>query len=225
MSGISRIQKVRDENRRPSFNGGQSNNREIWFKDGDQAFVTPVATGKDDDTLLDEIYLYVYRVGNRWVSVLKDETIDISEVPSDVRPSHKFAFWGYVHEVIHGEKRVDTWEEVEGPGGRKMFKETVNDFRVIPMGFGRSDYIWNQLVDIYSDWGQLDKGVVRIKRTGAGAYDTSYTITGTPREVEIPEDKLTEISDLPDIKEYYLERYSDVPTSEGSEEKSSNDLF
>ena len=111
MAGISRIVSQREAFRNP--NTDQAARQEIWFKDGDQAFVTPVATGKDDDTLLDEIYLYVYRVGNRWVSVLKDETIDISEVPSDVRPSHKFAFWGFVHEVIHSEKRVDTWEEVE----------------------------------------------------------------------------------------------------------------
>ena len=224
MSGISRIQKLRQESRQPVNNGPA--NREVWFKDGDQAFLTPVATGKDDDTLLDEIYLYVYRVGNRWVSVLKDATIDITEVPSDTRPSHKFAFWAFVHEVIHAEKRVDSWEEVEGPGGRKMFKETINDFRVVPLGFGRSDYIWNQLVDVYSDWGQLDKGVVRIKRTGTGAYDTSYTIAATPREIEIPEDKLTEISDLPAIKEYYLDRYSNVPTSDtGSSESKDNDLF
>ena len=135
MSGISRIQKIREDNRRPAFNQDRANNREIWFKDGDQAFMSPVATGKDDDTLLDEIYLYVYRVGNRWVSVLKDDSIDISEVPSDTRPSHKFAFWAYVHEVIHAEKRVDTWEEVEGPAGKKMFKETVNDFRVVPLSF------------------------------------------------------------------------------------------
>ena len=159
------------------------------------------------------------------MSVLKDESIDISEVPSDTRPSHKFAFWGYVHEVIHPEKRVDTWEEIEGPGGKKMFKETVNDFRVIPLAFGRSDYIWNQLVDIYSDWGQLDKGVVRVKRTGSGAYDTSYTITATPRDTEVPEDKLSEISELPTIKDYYLDRYSNVPTDPSSSSSNDNDLF
>ena len=229
MSGISRIQQLRQENKYPVNNGPA--NRELWFKDGDQAFLSAVATGKDDDTLLDEVYLYVYRVGNRWVSVLKDESIDITEVPSDTRPSHKFAFWAYVHEVIHPIKRVDTWEEVEGPGGRKMFKETINDFRIIPLGFGRSDYIWNQLVDVYSDWGQLDKGVIRIKRTGSGAYDTSYAITATPRDTEIPENKLTEVTVLPAIKQYYLERYSDVPTTEStgfdksSSESKANDLF
>ena len=37
MSGISRIQKIREENRRPAFNQDRANNREIWFKDGDQA--------------------------------------------------------------------------------------------------------------------------------------------------------------------------------------------
>ena len=178
-----------------------------------------------------ELYLYTYRSGTRWINLLSDDGIDTSMVPEDSRPSHKFAFWGYVHEVLHTDKRDDTWEEIAGPGGKKMYKEEINDFRIIPLGFGRSDYIWNQLVDVYSDWGQLDKGVIRIKRTGSGAYDTSYAITATPRDTEIPEIKLTEVTDIPAIKQYYLERYSDVPTTEStgfdksSSESKANDLF
>ena len=55
MSGIGRIQARRSELRNPQSN--LPPRREVWFKDGDQAFVTPVATGDDEDTLLDEIYL------------------------------------------------------------------------------------------------------------------------------------------------------------------------
>ena len=230
MSGIAKIQQLRDD-----YRSGAGTNftpgKEVWLKDGDQIFLTSVATGEPEDSFLEDYYMYTFRQNNRWTNVLRDDGIDQSAVPDDVRPSHKFAFWAYVHEVIHPIKRVDTWEEVEGPGGRKMFKETINDFRIIPLGFGRSDYIWNQLVDVYSDWGQLDKGVIRIKRTGSGAYDTSYAITATPRDTEIPENKLTEVTDLPAIKQYYLERYSDVPTTEStgfdksSSESKANDLF
>ena len=205
MSGISMIQTKR-ENR---YQGGQDDNRmpgrEIFFKDGDQAFLSPIATGDEGDTNLDEIYLYTYRDGNRWMNILDDSEVDTSMVPADTRASHKFAFWAYVHDVVHTEARNDEWEPVSGPGGRKMFKETVNDFRVVCLTFGRSDYIWNQLVDVYNDWSGLDKGVVRIKRTGAGMQDTSYAIAATTRKDEIPED--ADDDSLPSIKEYFKSRY------------------
>ena len=205
MSGISMIQTKR-ENR---YQGGQDDNRmpgrEIFFKDGDQAFLSPIATGDEGDTNLDEIYLYTYRDGNRWMNILDDPEVDTSMVPADTRASHKFAFWAYVHDVVHTEARNDEWEPVSGPGGRKMFKETINDFRVVCLTFGRSDYIWNQLVDVYNDWGGLDKGAIRIKRTGAGMQDTSYAIAATTRKDEIADD--ADEDSLPSIKEYFKSRY------------------
>ena len=96
-----------------------------------------------------------------------------------------------------------------------MYKEEVNDFRVIALSFGRSDYIWNQLVDVYNDWGKLNGGVVRVKRTGAGMYDTSYQIAPTARDSEMPEDRQADIEELPPIREYYLGRYGggNMPSS------------
>ena len=140
MGGINRMQAMRDESRLPQ-QSDMAPAREIWFKDGDQAFVTPIATGEDGDNLLDEIYLYTYKSGNRWINLLSDDEVDTSNVPDTYRPAHKFAFWSYVHEVIHPTKRVDDWIEVQGPGGKKMYKEEVADFRVISLSFGRSDYI------------------------------------------------------------------------------------
>ena len=205
MSGISRIQTKREGR----YQGGQDDNRmpgrEIFFKDGDQAFLSPIATGEEGDTNLDEIYLYTYKAGSRWMNILDDPDVDTSAVPADARSSHKFAFWAYIYEVVHNEARNDEWEPVNGPGGKKMFKETVNDFRVVCLTFGRSDYIWNQLVDIYNDWGGLNKGVLRIKRTGAGMQDTSYAIAATTRKDEIPE--AAEVEGLPTIKEYFKGRY------------------
>ena len=108
MGGINRIQAKREETRQPS-QSEMAPAREIWFKDGDQAFVTPIATGEDGDNLLDEIYLYTYKSGNRWINLLSDDAVDTSVVPDTYRPAHKFAFWGYVHEVIHPDKRNDDW--------------------------------------------------------------------------------------------------------------------
>ena len=232
MSGINRIATKREQIRNPQSD--KPTNREVWFKDGDQAFISPVATGDENDNKLDEIYLYTFRNSeSRWTNRLIDDSVDNSDVPANMRPSHKFAFWAYVHEIVHPEKRNDTWEEVAGPGGRKVFKENVEDFRIIALTFGRSDYIWNQLVDVYNDWGGLNKGVMRVKRTGTGMYDTSYALAATARNSEIPDDRLEEINELPPIRAYFLERYGNTPSVEGGtgavsldeEEKSNDSLF
>ncbi len=229
MGGIFAIQNRVEERSNPQLS--QSNGQEVFFKDGDQAFVTPVASGEENDKLLDEVYLYTYRSGTRWINLLKDDDTDASEVPDNVRASHKFAFWGYVHDIMHTEKRFDDWEEVEGPQGKKLFVQHVDDFRVIPLGFGRSNYIWNQLVDIYNDWGSLDKGVMRIKRAGTGMYDTSYTLSATARNTSVPEDKLANVSELVDIKSYYKNRYGGEQSNGASNQSdpvsldSTDDLF
>ena len=216
MGGINRIAQKQEKTQ--TGGGTGTPGREIWFRDGDQAFLTPVATGEEGDDRFEEIYMYTYRVNDRWTNKLSDDDIDTSDVPDNVRPSHKFAFWAYVHEILHPERRNENWMEIQGPQGRKLFKEEVNDFRVIALTFGRSNYIWNQLVDVYNDWGALNKGVVRIKRTGTGMYDTSYTLTATARESDVPEDKLEEIDELPTIKGYFKERYGgDTQNTNGTE--------
>jgi len=207
MSGISRIQSLREESREEAASRATVPFREVWFKDGDQAFVTSIATGEDNDANLDEVSLYTFRQGNRFVNLLNADGVDLSAVPAEARPSRKFAFWGYVHEIIHAERRNDSWEEIQGPGGRKLFKEVVNEYKVICLGFGRNDYLWNQLVDVYNDWNSLNKGVMRIKRTGAGMRDTSYAIAATTRDEGIPADKKDEAYELPTIQEYFQERY------------------
>jgi hypothetical protein len=205
MSGITRIQQGREDSKRPdvAFTPG----KEIWFRDGDQVFLSSLATGAENDNFLEEIYLYTFRAGNKFVNLLKDERVDTSIVPDDVRASHKFAIWAYVHNIMHQEKRNDDWVEVDGPAGKKMFREDVNDFRIIALTFGRSDYIWNQLVEVYSDWGALNKGVIRIKRTGQGMYETSYSITATPKNDEIPAERQSDIAELPPLLDYFYERY------------------
>ena len=161
------------------------------------------------------------------MNLLDDPDVDKSDVPDNVRPSHKFAFWAYVHEIIHAERRNDDWEVIQGPGGKKMYKETINDFRVVSLTFGRSYYIWNQLVDIYNDWNGLDKGVIRINRTGTGMFDTSYQLAATARQEEIPDDVEEKIADLPTVKEYFKSRYggqtSQVPAMAGVSTSTSDD--
>ena len=57
MSGIARIQSTRESGRTTATE--QVPRREVWFKDGDQAFITSAATGEEGDNKLDELYLYL----------------------------------------------------------------------------------------------------------------------------------------------------------------------
>ena len=99
--------------------------------------------------------------------------------------------------------------------GVKKYKETIQDFKVFSLKFGRGSGNWGQLVDIFNDIGTLDKFVVSVKRRGA-SIDTTYTITNTNKALEIPEDKQAEIKNLMPMKDYLDQRYggsSSVDTS------------
>jgi len=216
MSGIQMINKRASRSTASERSSSRTLRRELWLKDGDQAFLASVATGEDDDPFLEEYWMHTFRDENTFKSVLSGPDGALGKVPADSRPQHKFGFWAYITEVYHTESRVDTWEPITGASGKTMYKEDVNDFRIIPLSFGRGNNIWNQLVDVYNDWGHLSKGVIRIRRSGTG-LDTTYTITATTKEDDIPEDKHMEISDLPSIKDYLMETYTD--SGNDSEEK------
>lgn len=216
MPGIRAINER--STRTSSERGTSSNRRELYFRDGDQAFLIPVATGEDNDPYLDEFWMYTFQDGGSFRSVLEGPNGPMGKIPEGTRASHRFAFWAYVIEVFHGSNpnNNDRWEAVTGPSGKTVYKEEINDFRVIALSMGRSNALWNQLVDVYNDWGTLNKGVVRIRRQGAG-LDTTYTITATPKEDEISESKYSEVNDLPSIKDYMLDIYSDTPSEPNQE--------
>ena len=208
MSGIARIQARIDE--RTQLNQSNLDSKEFWIKDGDQIFFTSAGDGKEGDPFVSEITLVIYRDGNRWTNVyLKDKSTfeEVSKalnIPEDTRPSNKFALWAYVYDALHVEKRSEDWESIEGPNGKILYREQVNDFKIITLPFGRGGYLWSQLVDIFEDWGTLNKGVIRVKRHGQG-LDTTYSLAATSRNKK-EEDMDT--SDLVSIEEYYANRYS-----------------
>ena len=217
MSGIDRIQKTLDdakENREAAFNRVEV--KELFFKDGDQVFVSSAATGASGDTLLDEYRLFTFQNGRYFANVLEDGRVDTSNVPplptgAPRMPGRKFAFWGYIHYILHTKKTSEDMEAIAGPGGRKLFKETIDDYRILPFSFGKGNANWNQLLDVYEDWGSLDKGVIKIKRNGVG-LETTYTIGTTPKTEEIPENKAGEIATLSPIKDYMFGRYGQKVT-------------
>ena len=60
MSGINRIQQLRSQQRTPIPTRTSTPSQEIYFKDGDQAFIEPIATGHEDDKYFDAIEMYTW---------------------------------------------------------------------------------------------------------------------------------------------------------------------
>ena len=243
MSGISMIQNNIQSRENRSSQSNESTGREVWLKDGDQVFMKTIATGEEGDIHLDDFHVYEFQQGieKSWTSVLVENGEPVASVPSEAMvyedgrrraPRHKFAMWVYVTEILHTEQRVDSWEEVTSPSGNKLYKETVNDFKVMTLSFGAQNSNWNQFVDIYEDNGTLDKSVIRVKRRGS-ALDTTYTITSTSGTMELPDDKQAEVKNLTPIKEYLHQRYGaddtassdDVPSDAVSIDDDDDSLF
>ena len=208
MSGIARIQARIEE--RNTLTQSNLDSKEYWIRDGDQIFFTSVGDGKEGDPFVSEITLVMYRDGNRWSTVYLKDRADFEEVskalnmPEDSRPSNKFALWAYIYDALHVEKKSEDWEPIEGPNGKILFREQVNDYKIITLPFGRGGYLWSQLVDIFEDWGTLNKGVIRVKRHGKG-LDTTYSLAATSRNKKEGD---METSDLVAIEEYYSNRYA-----------------
>lgn len=208
MSGIARIQARIEE--RTQLSQSNLDTREMWLRDGDQIFFSSVGDGKEGDPFVSEITLVIYRDGNRWSTVYLKDRSNFEEVsktlnfPEDTRPSNKFALWAYVYDALHAEKKSEDWESIEGPNGKILYREQVEDFRIITLPFGRGGYLWTQLVDIFEDWGTLNKGVIRVKRHGQG-LDTTYSLSTTSRTKKEGD---MDTSDLVSIEDYYSNRYA-----------------
>ena len=160
--------------------------------DGERAFVRFVVSGKPDDNekRFDEVKTHTFQVSSEnastyWKTVLCDGE-KCKKCSKTEKPSSKFGVWAYVYYITHQKNKDSSdWKEVEQPGG-KVYKEDVNDFRLFLQGYGKGDYLWNQLVEIYTDLGDLSKNIVKITRTGA-QRDTSYTIVATGTVAKYPD--------------------------------------
>ena len=218
MSGIARIQS-RIQERLQTQN---VDTKEYFLRAGDQVFLSAAGDGKEGDPFVSEISMITWREGNRFRNVLVTEDDDVDKmktalnIPEDSRVQKKFAMWTYIYEALHVEKRIESWTSLEGPSGKTLYKEEVNDFRILSLPFGRGGYLWNQLVDIFEEWGSLNKGVIRIKRTGAG-LETTYNIATSTRELTNPN---KDTSELVSIEEYFKNRYSANIETDSSDKKS-----
>ena len=110
-----------------------------------------------------------------------------------------------------------------------MYRESVNDFKVLTLSFGARNTNFYQFSDIYDENGSLNKNIIRIKRRGSN-LDTTYTITTTKEVIDIPENKASEIKNLTPMSEYVEQRYgkstsdTSVPDNAVSTEDDDDDM-
>jgi|TARA_R110000824_G_scaffold147237_2_gene316682 hypothetical protein len=225
MSGIGKISQRRKDTV-SSFTGG----REVFLRDGDQVLLSIVPTGDDDDERLTDFWRHAVQSqttegGTRWTYSLCGKSVDkyCDVCASGQRAQHRFAFWSYVYHILHAEKNNDAWTEVKSKAGSdSQYKEEVNGFRMFSQGFGQRDYLWNQVVDIYEENGNLNDKIVRVRRRGSGMQDTNYSIQLTTTATELSDESTEELAGLGNAINFFIEREENSPFSANGTSSSSN---
>ena len=209
MAGIGKISQRRKDSL-STFTGG----REVFLRDGDQVLMSIVTTGDDDDERLTDFWRHAVQTQTnegttRWTYSLCGKSVDkyCDVCASGQRAQHRFAFWAYVYHILHSERSNDSWTEVKSKAGSdSQYKEEVNGFRMFSQGFGQRDYLWNQVVDIYEENGNLNDKVVRVRRRGSGMQDTNYSIQVTNTATKIPEESVSEMDELGNAITFFIDR-------------------
>lgn len=67
--------------------------------------------------------------------------------------------------------------------------------------------VFGQLAELYEDWGEPTEFDCTISRTGSGQFDTSYTVTPSPKSVDLTTAELSEVDaiEFPSSKARMLE--------------------
>jgi len=209
MSGIGKITQRRKDSV-GTFAGG----REVFLRDGDQVLLSIVPTGDDGDERLTDFWRHAVQSQNsdgatRWTYSLCGKSVDkyCDVCASGQRSQHRFAFWSYVYHILHSEKNNDSWTEIKSKAGSdSQYKEEVNGFRMFSQGFGQRDYLWNQVVDIYEENGNLNDKVIRVRRRGSGMQDTNYSIQITATVTTIPDESQGELDELGNAIDFFIAR-------------------
>lgn len=207
MSGIAKINERQEQASADSGSG-----MELWLRDGDNAYVSIVVTGADNsDNRLDDFWTHTEEFtrdggGTGWQTYFCEKKIDGSKdckfCDSGDLASHRFGFWAFVHQVLHATQSDDSWEQIATPSGKPAYKEAINEFRMFERGWGRGNALWNQLLDIFNEDGDLSKRITRIRRAGTGR-DTTYSITSTNHASPLTDEQKEEAKSLGDVRDFY----------------------
>lgn len=227
MPSVNQINKEKEESAKT---GGGSGVQWLALGNGDQAFVAIVSSGKDDDdyrfdsffrhVLVSEEGKYSYSM-----CVAKQGFCDLCE--RKIQRQKRFGMWVWVYFVDHNQQNDgSTWERKQKDDGTIVYREKVTAHKVCVLPFGQNDIVWEQVCDIVTDKGALNKHIVRIRRTGE-KRDTTYLIRATDTVVsDFDPDIVQERDNLPGVVEYLSGNSNSSENSAPAKSKSDNeDMF
>lgn len=85
-----------------------------------------------------------------------------------------------------------------------VFNRTLAKAQVYEAGAS----VFGQLAELYAEWGEPTEFDVTISRTGSGQFDTSYTVTPSPKSVPLTEEEQaaveTALANFPGKKSRWL---------------------
>lgn len=87
-----------------------------------------------------------------------------------------------------------------------VFNRTANKAQTYEAG----PQVFEQLAALYDEWGEPTEFDVTISRTGSGQFDTSYTVTPSPKSVDLTDTELEAVTTItfPSIKARLLEDFA-----------------
>ena len=201
MPSMNQIKKTMDDA------STATNFRLLTLGAGDQAFVTIVHDGKDDeDHRLDAFYRHVLEVDGKFSYYMcarnNDESCDWCV--NKVQRQRRFGMWVYVHFVDHENQNENgDWKPIKRDVNN-VFREEMKAFRMCVLPFGKSGVVWEQLSDILTDKGSLNANIVRVRRIGE-KLETNYLIKTTdvpPMDFDTDVALREECDSLPGVVEY-----------------------
>ena len=201
MPSVNQIKKTMDDA------STASDFRLLTLGNGDQAFVTIVHDGKDEEDLrLDAFHRHVFEVDNKYSYPMCERNHDdpCDWCANKVQRQRRFGMWVYVHFVDHDHQNDNgDWKPVK-KDMQSAFREDIKEFRMCVLPFGKNGIVWEQLSDILTDKGVLNKNIVRIRRVGE-KLETNYLIRTTDTAGKVFSDEPTleeECVALPGVVEY-----------------------
>ena len=183
------------------------------MKDGDSLYVTGIHDDNDQENYLLQCKMTTWRnQDGRWISRFNHDKINMSDVPQEATTRNRLLLWLYIHYIEHKTAQnldgswkygSDSWEKFPLPQTKSyIFRENIDDYKIIEL----PATVLDSIIDAISENDQrLDKGVFKLSRNGAGT-DTRYNFNITRKDIEISKDKVNEVSSLPSLEEYFLEK-------------------
>ena len=174
-------------------------------KPNDIVYFTPVANSFYEKELIEELEMYFL-----------DGRYKLKQEGEDVQARKRLAMWAYVYFVYHENRDNDEWVEKELDSKKKMFKENVEDFKIVEFPYGQWDretrvYANRQKFDSACEYNRgLNKSIIKLRKYVDGQY-TNYSISGLANEdnaqqvaTDVIENKKDEIQNLQPLMDFYL---------------------